>query len=225
MAFNINDYETVEVRLGRFIADYPDFMVHTELLEHSEKRFIVLAKIYRTCADSQPFATGLAYEIISDRGVNSTSALENAETSAIGRSLANAGYAAKGKRPSQTEMAKVIAAEEKPNQYEKKLEERRYGAAGSRSAAVEDVIRESFKAEKKEPEPVAWSIGEAIDAIGTSTPKEPIPCEHGHILKQGISKGKGKPYYGYVCKKGVAEHAKWASSTANGHWYFQDEVE
>jgi hypothetical protein len=225
MAFNINDYETVEVRLGRFIADYPDFMVHTELLEHSEKRFIVLAKIYRTCADSQPFATGLAYEIISDRGVNSTSALENAETSAIGRSLANAGYAAKGKRPSQTEMAKVIAAEEKPNVYEKKLEERRYGAAGSRSAAVEDVIRESFKAEKKEPEPVAWSIGEAIDAIGTSTPKEPIPCEHGHILKQGISKGKGKPYYGYVCKKGVAEHAKWASSTANGHWYFQDEVE
>ena len=79
MAFNINDYETVEVRLGKFIADYPDFMVHTELLEHSEKRFIVLAKIYRTCVDSHPFATGLAYEIISDRGVNSTSALENAQ--------------------------------------------------------------------------------------------------------------------------------------------------
>ncbi len=51
MAFNINDYETVEVRLGRFIADYPDFMVHTQLLENTEKRFIVLAKIYRTCVD------------------------------------------------------------------------------------------------------------------------------------------------------------------------------
>jgi hypothetical protein len=224
MAFNINDYETVEVRLGRFIADYPDFMVHTELLEHTEKRFIVLAKIYRTCVDSQPYATGLAYETISDRGVNQTSALENCETSAIGRALANAGYATKGKRPSQSEMAKVIAAEIQPNPYEKKLEERRYGAAGTRSAAVEDGLRSAFAADKKEPEQIAWSIGDAIDAIGSSTPKEPPACEHGHILKQGISKGKGKPYYGYICKKGVSEHAKWAKSTANGHWYFEDEV-
>jgi len=226
MAFNINDYELVEVRLGRFISDNPDFMVHTELLESTEKRFIVLAKVYRTCVDSQPVATGLAYETISDRGVNQTSALENCETSAIGRALANAGYAAKGKRPSQSEMAKVIAAETNSNPYEKKLEERRYGAAGSKSAAVEDGLRAAFAAEKKEPEPVAWSIGDAIDAIGSSTPKEPPACEHGHILKQGISKGKGKPYYGYVCKKGVAEHAKWAKSTANGHWYFEEsEVE
>jgi hypothetical protein len=99
------------VRLGKFIADYDDFMVHTELVQATETRFIVLAKIYRTCVDAQPFATGLAYETVTDRGVNQTSALENCETSAIGRALANAGYAAKGKRPSQSEMAKVIAAE------------------------------------------------------------------------------------------------------------------
>jgi hypothetical protein len=228
MAFNINDYETVEVRLGKFIADYPDFMVHTELLEHTEKRFIVLAKIYRTCVDSQPFATGLAYEIISDRGVNSTSALENAETSSLGRALANAGYAAKGKRPSQSEMAKVIAAETEPKSFKEKLESRQnlYGKSGN-SAIIETALRESFAADleaKKEPEQIAWSIGDAIDAIGTSTPKEPPACEHGHILKQGISKGKGKPYYGYVCKKGVTEHAKWAKSTANGHWYFEEDT-
>lgn len=228
MAFNINDYETVEVRLGKFIADYPDFMVHTELLEHTEKRFIVLAKIYRTCVDSQPFATGLAYEIISDRGVNSTSALENAETSSLGRALANAGYAAKGKRPSQSEMAKVIAAETEPKSFKEKLESRQnlYGKSGN-SAIIETALRESFAADleaKKEPEQIAWSIGDAIDAIGNSTPKEPPACEHGHILKQGISKGKGKPYYGYVCKKGVTEHAKWAKSTANGHWYFEEDT-
>ncbi len=228
MAFNINDYETVEVRLGKFIADYPDFMVHTELLEHTEKRFIVLAKIYRTCVDSQPFATGLAYEIISDRGVNSTSALENAETSSLGRALANAGYAAKGKRASQSEMAKVIAAETEPKSFKEKLESRQnlYGKSGN-SAIIETALRESFAADleaEKEPEQIAWSIGDAIDAIGNSTPKEPPACEHGHILKQGISKGKGKPYYGYVCKKGVTEHAKWAKSTANGHWYFEEDT-
>ena len=211
MAFNINDYETVEVRLGRFIADNPDFMVHTELLESSEKRFIVFAKIYRTCVDSQPFATGLAYEIISDRGVNSTSALENAETSAIGRALANAGYATKGKRPSQSEMAKVIAAETKPLTFKEKLESR------------QSVIAEKEEpVEPRQPQPVSWSIGDAVNAIAKASPKEPEPCEHGHILKQGISKGKAKPYYGYVCKKGVDGHAKWAKQTSNGIWYFEE---
>lgn len=226
MAFNINDYETVEVRLGRFIADNPDFMVHTELLEHSEKRFIVLAKIYRTCVDSQPFATGLAYETISDRGVNQTSALENCETSAIGRSLANAGYAAKGKRPSQSEMVKVIAAEDAPKTFKEKLESRTYGAAGSRSAAVEDALRSSFAAEKTEPEPVAWSVGDVVDAIPTNTPL-PMPCENGKTkLMQGISKG-GKPYYGYVCGCGKPKDqqckAQWATLSANGRWFFKDD--
>jgi hypothetical protein len=226
MAFDINDYETVEVRLGRFIADYPDFMVHTELLENSEKRFIVLAKIYRTCVDSQPFATGLAYEIISDRGVNSTSALENAETSAIGRSLANAGYAAKGKRPSQSEMVKVVAAETQQKTFKEKLESRVYSVAGSRSAAVEDALRSSFDADKKQPEPVAWSVGDVVDALPANTP-EPMPCESGkQKLMQGISKG-GKPYYGYVCGCGKPKDqqckAQWATLSANGRWFFRDE--
>lgn len=226
MAFNINDYETVEVRLGRFIADNPDFMVHTELLEHTEKRFIVLAKIYRTCVDSNPFATGLAYETISDRGVNQTSALENCETSAIGRALANAGYAAKGKRPSQSEMAKVVAAESQQKTFKEKLESRVYSAAGSRSAAVEDALRSSFDANKKQPEPVAWSVGDVVDALPANTP-QPMPCESGkQKLMQGISKG-GKPYYGYVCGCGKPKDqqckAQWASLSANGRWFFKDD--
>ena len=211
MAFNINDYETVEVRLGKFIADYPDFMVHTELVQATETRFIVLAKIYRTCVDLQPFATGLAYETVSDRGVNSTSALENAETSAIGRSLANAGYAAKGKRPSQSEMAKVIAAET-PKVI--------YGAPQSKSAAVETALRQSFAEDKKEPESVAWSIGDVVDSIGSKTPAAQ-ECVHGVMrLKTGISKG-GRPYYGYLCIKGC--NPVWATMTQNGNWYFPSE--
>ena len=212
MAFNINDYETVEVRLGKFIAEHDDFRIYTELLESSATRFIVRASIYRTELDANPWATGLAYEMVTDRGVNQTSALENCETSAIGRALANAGYAAKGKRPSQSEMAKVIAAVDKPKTI--------YGTPNSRSAAVEQVLRSSFEADKKEPEPVAWTVGEVVDAIGTSIPNPPPECQHGHILKQGISKG-GKPYYGYVCKANVKEDAVWASMSPNGRWYFK----
>jgi hypothetical protein len=214
MAFNINDYETVEVRLGKFIDEYPDFRIYTELLESSPTRFIVRASIYRTELDASPWATGLAYEVVTDRGVNSTSALENAETSAIGRSLANAGYAAKGKRPSQTEMAKVIAAEDKPKTI--------YGRPNTRSAAVEQALRASFEVETKDPDPVQWTVGEVVDAIGSSTPNPPPECEHGSILKQGISRG-GKPYYGYVCKGNIKEHAVWAKMSPNGKWFFDGE--
>jgi hypothetical protein len=212
MAFNINDYETVEVRLGKFIAEYPDFRIYTELLESSPTRFIVRASIYRTELDASPWATGLAYEVVTDRGINSTSALEVCETSAIGRSLANAGYAAKGKRPSQTEMAKVIAAESEPKTI--------YGRPNSRSAAVEQALRSSFEVETKEADPLQWTVGEVVDAIGSSTPSPPPECEHGSILKTGISKG-GKPYYGYVCKGNIKEHAVWASMSPNGRWFFK----
>jgi hypothetical protein len=40
-------------------------------------------------------------------------------------------------------------------------------------------------------------------------------------MKQGISKG-GKPYLGYVCKGKIAEHAKWAKVTSQGHFYFEE---
>ena len=139
--------------------------------------------------------------------------MENCETSAIGRALANAGFAAKGKRASQEEMTKVAS-------FKEKLESRQnmYGKPGSKSAQIETILRDSFEADKK-PEPVAWSVGDVVADIGASTPNEPPACEHGHILKEGISKG-GKPYYGYVCKAKQCD-AKWAKLTANGKWYFE----
>jgi len=218
--FNLDNYETVESRLEKWHEKFPDNRIETELIEATEKRFVVFAKIFKTEADPKPCATGLAFEVITEKGVNSTSALENCETSAIGRALANAGFAAKGKRASREEMAKVNNAE--PNTYEKKLQERRYGSAGSRSAAVEDALRSSFAVENKQDDPQAWSVAEAVDAIGKSTPSEPpVCCDKGHIMKQGISKG-GKPYLGYVCKGKIAEHAKWAKVTSQGHFYFEE---
>jgi hypothetical protein len=215
--FNLQDYETVETRLEKWHGQYPDSRVETELIEASNTRFIVFCKLFKTEADLKPCATGLALETITEKGVNSTSALENCETSAIGRALANAGFAAKGKRASREEMAKVNNAQ--PNQYEKKLAERKYSPPGTKSAAVEDALRASFAVENKEADPQQWTVSEVVDQIASATPNEPPACEHGHILKQGISKG-GKPYYGYVCKAKQCE-PRWAKITSNGKWYFE----
>ena len=217
MAFNLADYETVETRLEKWHAQFPDGRLETELIEASNTRFIVFCKLFKTEADPKPCATGLAFETISDRGVNATSALENCETSAIGRALANAGFAAKGKRASREEMVKVVNSE--PKSFQEKLESKQniYGKSG-RSAAIETALRSSFEADK-EPAPVAWTVGDVVSEIGASTPNEPPACAHGHILKEGISKG-GKPYYGYVCKAKQCD-AKWAKLTANGKWYFE----
>jgi hypothetical protein len=215
--FNLQDYETVESRLEKWHDKFPDSRVETELIEASNTRFVVFAKLFKTEADPKPCATGLAFETITEKGVNSTSALENCETSAIGRALANAGFAAKGKRASREEMAKVVNPA--PSSFKDKLEAKQniYGKSG-RSAAIETALRSSFEADK-DVAPVAWTVGDVVDQIGASTPNEPPACEHGHILKEGISKG-GKPYYGYVCKAKQCE-PKWAKLTANGKWYFE----
>ena len=106
--FNLADYEPVEVRLEKFIKDYPDFRISTELELVEKDRYVVKAYLFKTSGDTVAWATGYAEETVSSRGVNQTSALENCETSAIGRALANAGYAPKGKRPSREEMTKVV---------------------------------------------------------------------------------------------------------------------
>jgi hypothetical protein len=226
MAFNLDNYMTAEQRIELFAKDNPDMRQSSEH-EVIDGMIFVTVKLWRTWADPHPWVYGLAGE-----SLKTQFAVEKAETSAYARAITNTGLpqysttvdGIKAPRANRAEMEKVI--QEQPQTFKEKLEARQniYGKSGN-SQIIETALRHSFEQDKKEPEPVAWSIGEAIDAIGKSTPKEPPACEHGHILKQGISKGKGKPYYGYVCKKGVTEHAKWAKATAQGHWYFEEAVE
>lgn len=105
--FNLDNYETVEDRLVKFWADHTDGRINTSIHYYDDTRILIRAEVYFDREDVRPVATGYAEELRGASPVNRTSHAENAETSAIGRALANCGYAAKGARPSREEMQKV----------------------------------------------------------------------------------------------------------------------
>lgn len=107
-SFNLDNYETVEERLAKFWQDHPEGRVLTSIHYYDENRIVVRAEIYFDRNDERPVATGYAEEIRGSSPVNRTSHVENADTSAIGRGLANCGYQSKSApRPSRQEMEKV----------------------------------------------------------------------------------------------------------------------
>jgi hypothetical protein len=195
MAFNLADYETVDTRLDKWNKEYPDGRLETEIIEATDTRFIVICRLYKTEADNKACSTGLAMEVITDKGVNANFALPNCETSAIGRALANAGFSAKGKRPSREEMASVIR--------------------------LQQAVPQTFSVDRTEPLPI--SNEDWVKAATVTPPKAPPPCcAKGHNLVTGVSKTNGKPYYGYLCLDRIKEHAVWAKQDSSGNWFFPD---
>jgi hypothetical protein len=188
--FNLADYETVEVRLEKFIKDYPDFRIATELEVVERDRYIVKAYLFKTTSDSLSWATGYAEEKITDRGVNSTSALENCETSAIGRALANAGYAAKGKRPSREEMSKVVAKKPVKPAVQDLVQEQDYWTTP---------VNEYIKVVDA-PVTLEKAMENIAALMGTEEAAEVPQCKHGSMVwKTGHSTKTGKDWAAYQC--------------------------
>ena len=103
-----DEYDQVEDRLKKFWEDYPDGRIDTDIIAISDdhKSAVHKCMIFKHEDDARPVTTGIAQDQHGPKGANQTSWIENGETSAIGRALANWKYAAK-KRPSVTEMQKV----------------------------------------------------------------------------------------------------------------------
>ena len=106
MGFNLDDYEPVAARLDRWLKDHPDGRVITDLVHYLQDVAVFKAELW---LDGEIIATGWAEEVRGQGNVNRTSHVENCETGAVGRALANAGYAGSdvSKRPSREEMGKV----------------------------------------------------------------------------------------------------------------------
>ena len=111
MGFNIDNYELVEDRLKKFWADYPNGRVNTDVVGKSEDgtMVIVKAELFTDIDSKIPVSSGLAQETKGVGGfANNEAWLENCESSAIGRALANWKYqGSKKPRPTQEEMKKV----------------------------------------------------------------------------------------------------------------------
>ena len=216
--FNLDDYETVEERLIKYWKDHPDGQIHTEIVEATASRFIVKALVFRTEADARPWTTGLAEETVQGRGVNATSALENCETSAIGRALANAGYATKGKRASREEMGKVAA---KAQVVEKIQEVKKQMADTSKEYVPVAKADDPWTQWEAAPVQTLESAVEMVkSSLGGTTPEE--SCSHGaRVWKTGVSKA-GKTWGMWKCNPphGTTNYCDpiWYSIADDGTW-------
>lgn len=104
-------YETVASRVQKFREEYKqDLSIVTELLERDEKTVVMKASILK---GDMVLATGHAEENRSASTINRTSALENCETSAIGRALAAFGLAGT-EFASADEVAQAISQQDSP---------------------------------------------------------------------------------------------------------------
>ena len=193
----LEGYESVAERLEKFWNLYPSGRVSVEIVYQDGQRYIVKSDLYRDIDDLIPFATDYAEEIRSNAN---KFPLENASTSAIGRSMHSGGLSKFSDgiaRPSFEEM-------------------RRVNLSVVPTAEVGVTVTEV-----RDP----WSFGAAIDStvnqvIAGEAPSEAPLCAHGHrIWKEGES-ARGK-YAGWVCsEKNKANQCKaeWLKLSADGRW-------
>jgi hypothetical protein len=135
MGFNLADYQPVEERNAQFWAKYPEGRLLTEMVFDDGQRCVFRCEAYKNSEDARPAATGHAEEHVTTRGVNSTSALENCETSAEGRALARLGFAPKGARPSREEMEKAQRRQPREESAPQQRQAEPTPTAGSAEAA------------------------------------------------------------------------------------------
>lgn len=84
------EYQTVALRVQKFREANPRWQIYTDIVKCDAEAVIIRCDI---CDEAGVHvASGHAEEFRSSSQINSTSALENCETSAIGRALAAAGF-------------------------------------------------------------------------------------------------------------------------------------
>jgi hypothetical protein len=139
--------------------------------------------------DQKPFSTGIAHEIVTDRGVNKDFALENGATSAIGIACANANIGIDKHKPSREEMQKVVATKvAKPQVQDLVPDQQDYWTTP---------VNEYMKVVDA-PVTLEKAMENVAAIIGTGEAQEAPSCKHGHMAWREGTKNN-KAWGGYFC--------------------------
>jgi len=158
------DYVLVSDRVIFFNETYPAGCIIPEIVEYSDQGKIVMkAHVYpEGVKEGERVFTGHAQEIEGTNHINKTSALENAETSAVGRALAMMGIGVIDSIASVDEIKKAknrekTAKKESPkaNDNMTKAQKNAIFKAGKTSNLSDDEVRQlvSWKATKEKIDP------------------------------------------------------------------------
>jgi hypothetical protein len=170
--WNRENYVEVADRITLFYQDHPDGIIRTEMVSLDGPFVVFKATNYRDIEEFKAGfgVTGYAYEIEGGNHVNQTSFIENAETSAIGRSLANRDYATKKNRPSAQEMEKVDRVKQQHKEdlaYIKKefdnLTPEMYGTINNEEVNLIEFITTNGDDIAKQPR-LAKQVADAVEA-------------------------------------------------------------
>ena len=174
----LEGYETVDERIHKFWEMYANGSITTDLFSEtrSDNRLEWICKAsIKTDRHEGVVVTGWATEYEGANKFAPTNAPELAETSAIGRALANLGLSKAGKRASQEEVASARSKE-----------------TTSKPMPQDDPWAEGMAL-----------LGDALAAQPVE-PDTKYACSHGAMVyKTGVSKKTGKPWAGYFCPDNI----------------------
>jgi hypothetical protein len=209
--FNLADYETVDSRIHQFYAEYKDGRIVTEmeLIDIEKGHCVFKAYIYKDSVRTMPDSTGYADGFRKDRGVDAQFWINNAETSSIGRALANLGLSAKGKRASAEEMAQVNAVKSIKPKVEKDYWTTPFGEQ-------DELIKEV-----PAPATMENAVNTVAEILGT---EKVVPsCKHGdREFKDGVKNGRA--WGGYFCRHIGVQGSEpkcptlWYQLSSSGTW-------
>lgn len=201
-------YVMVHERLRYFRDNYRDHTLVSELLSNGDGKVVFKATILNH--EQVPVATGHAMEKEGGTFINKTSHIENAETSAWGRALANFGIGIDESVASADEVGNAVQGQgDKPHPMTKKLDKAADSPERPVAERKEDERPETKPSPKVAPEPTSDDLGHVVALHRTVTEQAGADVADAMILEASSFMGKdGKPVKGFATLAKLEERAK-----------------
>lgn len=133
-------YVQVSDRIVYFNEEYPNGMIQTDIYRWEGASITCVAKVTPDAEKPDRFFTGYAQEVIGEGMVNKTAALENAETSAVGRALGMMGIG----------VIESIASVDEINKAQNAAKQERQLASHEQLRKLRDLMLEAERLEVKD---------------------------------------------------------------------------